>query len=244
MHDKNFKIYTYDSLESTNKTAKELAAAGAGHGTIVMAETQTAGKGRYGRSFFSPPGHGIYMSLIFCPGNPELLTLHAAVSVCKTVEALAKKEPKIKWVNDVYLNGKKICGILAQSATDSKSGNMRWAVVGIGVNFDTAETDFPDELKNIAGSVFSGDNPGITRDQFAYGIIGHMMDFESYSCKEKILGEYKKRLMILGKRVVISGFEETYEAIAVDIDDMGRLIVKKGDGEISALSSGEIKSVL
>jgi BirA family biotin operon repressor/biotin-[acetyl-CoA-carboxylase] ligase len=239
------KINIHASLESTNKTAKELAAAGAKHGTIIMAEKQTAGKGRYGRSFFSPPGHGIYMSVILCPeqrhGSSALLTLRAAVAVCKAIESLAAKKPQIKWVNDIFIDGKKVCGILTEAATDHQNGAMRWAVVGIGVNFDTPKTDYPEELRDIAGSVFSEGRPEITRNRLAAEIINHMTAAENQPGEKEILDEYKKRLIVLGKKVTVAGFDEKYEAAAVDIDDTGRLIVKKDNGEILALSSGEIQ---
>ncbi|MCL2815607.1 MAG: biotin--[acetyl-CoA-carboxylase] ligase [Oscillospiraceae bacterium] len=235
------KINIHISLESTNKTAKELAASGAKPGTVVIADCQSAGKGRYGRSFFSPPNRGIYMSFIVRPRalSPTLVTLYAAVSVCRAIEEAAKKEPRIKWVNDIFLDGKKICGILTEAAADFQSGGIKRAVVGIGVNVTADESDFPEELKNIAGAVFQGEEPAVTRNRLAAGIINHMADFENIDEKET-LGEYKKRLFMLGKRVWVSNSNETYEALAVDIDETGRLIVKKDDGRILPLSSGEV----
>jgi len=241
------KIHIHASLESTNNTAKQLAISGAAHGTVVMAECQTAGKGRYGRSFFSPPGQGIYMSFVLRPTGrrwadaPTLLTIYAAVSVCRAIEELTKKEPKIKWVNDIFLDGKKICGILTEAVTDFESGSVHWAVVGIGINFKPAKTGLPEELKKIVGSVFEEDKASLTRNELAANIINHMIDFEAHIGKKETLNEYKKRLMMLGEKITVVGPKETYEAIARDIDDAGRLIVEKENGEIVPLFSGEIK---
>ena len=241
------KIHIHASLESTNNTAKQLAISGAAHGTVVISDCQTAGKGRYGRSFFSLPGHGIYMSCILSPANrhwtstPTLLTSYAAVSVCKAIEELTKKKPQIKWVNDIFLNGKKICGILTEAVTDFESGAIQWAVVGIGINFNAAKTDFPEELREIVGSVFSEGRPCVTRNRLTAEIINHMIAFEDQFDKKETLDEYKKRLMMLGKKITVTGSNETYEAVAIDVDDAGRLIVKKDSGEILALSAGEIK---
>ena len=231
------KIYIHDLLESTNTTAKKLAVSGARHGTIIMAESQTAGRGRYGRSFISLPGHGIYMSFILrltkqqWVATPTLVTSYAAVSVCEAIEATTGKEPKIKWVNDIFLNGKKICGILTEAVTDLENGSIQWIIAGIGINFTTPAEGFPEEIKQIAGSVF-GDRPTITRNRLAAEVADRMLVFESQYGNEAMLAEYKKRLMMIGKKVAVTGFNEPFEAIATDIDDTGRLIVKKGNGDV------------
>jgi len=174
------RIFIYDCLESTNKTAKEMAISEAEHGTVVIADSQTAGKGRYGRSFHSPPNHGLYMSLIIKPNQyrfstPTLITAFSAVTVCEAIEAISDKRPKIKWVNDIFLNGKKICGISAEAITDFESGNTQWIVVGIGVNYSTLATDFPEELRHIAGSVFGLDTPPTTRNHLAAEILNRFL---------------------------------------------------------------------
>ncbi|MCL2053070.1 MAG: biotin--[acetyl-CoA-carboxylase] ligase [Oscillospiraceae bacterium] len=236
------KISVHPCLESTNITAKELATAGAESGTVVIADSQTAGRGRYERSFFSPPGCSIYMSFILRPAQvelPTLVTSYAAVSVCEAIEAATGKTPKIKWVNDVFLDGKKICGILTEAITDFESGNMPWIVVGIGVNFKYPEGGFPEEIKNSAGAVFS-EKPAITRNQLAAEITNRMLNFEARAENKELLCEYKRRLMMLGKRVFVTGLKESFEATAEDIDDTGALIVKKDNGETLSLSSGEI----
>lgn len=241
------RIIIHATLESTNDTAKELAISGARHGTVVMADYQTAGKGRYGRSFFSPPGHGVYMSFILHQasllwgGIPTLATAHAAVSVCEAIEATTGKTPQIKWVNDVLLDGKKICGILTEAVTDSKNGIMPWIVVGIGVNFITPGNGYPEEIRNVAGSLFSEGNPSITRSRLAAELVNRMLSERGDEANvSKMLDEYRKRLVMLGKTVTVSRANSSFEATAIDIDDTGRLIVKKDNGEILSLDSGEI----
>jgi BirA family biotin operon repressor/biotin-[acetyl-CoA-carboxylase] ligase len=239
------RIIVYASLESTNKTAKEMAMSEAKHGTVIIADCQTAGKGRYGRHFFSPPGHGIYMSLILHPSQlrfhtPTLVTSLAAVSVCEGIEAISEKAPKIKWVNDIFLGEKKICGILTEAVTDYKSGNVEWIVVGIGINFTTPANDFPEDLRHLAGAVFSRDRPTVTRNQLVCEVINRIMAMGNSWDEQSVLSKYKSRLMMLGERVFISEAEQSYEATAIDIDDIGRLVVKKDDGQILALTAGEI----
>ena len=234
------KIIIHASLESTNKTAKEMAIQGAEHGTVVIADYQRAGMGRYSRSFFSPSKHGIYMSfLLHLPlwvEIPTIITSYAAVSVCEAIEMTLGKKPQIKWVNDVYLNGKKICGIL----TEASSSNIQWIVVGIGINFTTPSMGYPEEIKDIAGSIFSESRPTITRNQLIAEIANRILCFEQSYGSKVILAEYKKRLMGVGKKVSVAGSCESFEATIVDIDETGHLIVQKGDNEIISLSAGEI----
>jgi len=243
------KIYVHASLESTNKTAKEMAISGAEHGTIVIADHQTAGKGRYGRTFHSPPSHGIYMSIILhpsqlCIDTPGLVTHFAAVSVCEAIEAISEKKPKIKWVNDIFLDDKKICGILTEAVTDFESGNMQWIVVGIGVNFSTPAEDFPEELRQIAGAIFDSRELPTTRNCLIAEIVGRMLEHKSQYKEEGILDKYKERLVMLGKNVLVTGAGQPYKAVAMGIDNMGCLTVKKDTGEVLALSTGEINVIL
>ena len=239
------KIQIYGSLESTNKTAKEMASSGAEHGAIIFADSQTAGKGRYGRKFYSPPGHGIYVSFILHPerlwfDTPTIVTAFAAVSVCEAIESITGKEPRIKWVNDIYLDERKICGILTEAVTDFESGSIQWIAVGIGINFSTPSKDLPEDLRRVAGSIFGHDKPSVTRNRLAAEIINRIVTPKRQYDKEEILEKYRKRLMMLGQKVLVNGLLESYEAVAVDIDESGRLIVKRDNGEMLSLSSGEI----
>jgi BirA family biotin operon repressor/biotin-[acetyl-CoA-carboxylase] ligase len=240
------KIYIYESLESTNTTAKEMALSGAEHGTVVIADGQTAGQGRYGRSFHSPPGRGLYMSFVLrparlCFSTPTLITAFAAVSVCEAIEAVSEKKPLIKWVNDIFIDGKKICGISTEAVTDLESGCVRWVVLGIGVNLTTPAEGYPEGLRDIIGSVFGFDKPAVTRNRLASEIISRIA--RPGTCEKGVLEKYKRRMFMLGKTVLVVGAGEAYEAAAVDIDGAGRLMVKRDDGEIRSLNFGEISIV-
>ena len=235
------RVVIHDCLESTNVTVKEMALSGAEHGLIVIADSQTAGRGRYGRSFFSPPGHGIYMSVLLkkAPQNlcgaTTLITAFAAVSVCQAIEATTRKTPQIKWVNDILLDGKKICGILCENLEAFK-----YIVVGVGVNFTTPKAGYPEEIAQCAGSIFRESEPDITRNRLAAEIINRLLD-TIYNCdKQATLTEYKKRLIMLGKKVTVTEMHESFEATVVEIDETGGLIVKKKTGELKTLISGEI----
>jgi BirA family biotin operon repressor/biotin-[acetyl-CoA-carboxylase] ligase len=227
-------VKVYDSLESTNTTAKELAISGAAHGTVVVAESQTDGKGRYGRGFESPKGSGIYMSIVLRPqdfgGKPVLVTSYAAVTVCEAIESLTDKSPTIKWVNDVFIDGKKICGILTEAVSDFESGGVQWVVVGIGINF-TANENLPE----VAGAVFE-DSPCITRNRLIAEVVNRMLSFNG-TCD---ISEYRKRLMWVGERVTATGHGEV---VIVGVDDEARLIVRKDDLQEVALCSGEVSVV-
>ena len=262
------RIHIYKSLASTNKTAKEMAIAGAKHGTIILAEGQTDGKGRYNRSFFSPDRQGIYISFILRPSGSNgndlstLITAYAAVSVCQAIESTTGKSPRIKWVNDLFLEGKKICGILTEAVTDFESGRMQWVVLGIGINFVASKNSFPEEIKETAGAIFYDQPATITRNRLVAEIINGIMAFNHQSkssvskrgadsglnllnsvgvqARETILAAYRKRLMMLGQEVVVTGFTGSFVATALDIDENGRLLVRKENGDIEALTAGEV----
>ena len=239
------QIHIYDCLESTNITAKEMALSGAKHGTVVIADRQTAGKGRYGKSFHSPPGHGLYMSIILHTSKlsystPTLVTALAAVSVCEAIELITDKSPKIKWVNDIFLEDKKICGILTESVIMPDSADIPRIVLGVGVNFSTPATAFPEELQHIAGSLFEAEKPTTTRNHLATEIMSRILHSDDHHNEKEMLDKYRQRMFMLGRTVIVTGTEGTYEALAVDIDDIGQLIVKKKNGEILSLSSGEV----
>ena len=252
-------IHIYPSLESTNDTAKNMH--NPAHGTVIIADYQTAGRGRHGRSFFSPTGCGIYMSVVlhpkwFWPDNLALITPMAAVAVCEAIEATTRKAPQIKWVNDIFLNGKKICGILTETVMDA-SGEISHIVVGIGINFTTPPGGFPPEIAQTAGTLFGpeGEYPlvgsisnlsptqhcnyhNITRNQLIAEIINRILSPEN--THQRIIAEYKKRLLVLQRRVSVVSTDTAYEATALDIDAQGGLIVQKDNGEILTLTTGEV----
>ena len=148
-------IYLYDTLESSNRTAKLLALDGAPHGTLVLTAHQSAGRGRLGRRFESPAGKGVYCSVLLRPempaANAQTATISAAVAVCRAVKKLCGLELAVKWVNDLYYQGRKVCGILTEAGTDLESGQLEWLVVGIGLNLTSTAADWPEELARKAG---------------------------------------------------------------------------------------------
>ncbi|MFQ9991902.1 biotin--[acetyl-CoA-carboxylase] ligase [Ruthenibacterium lactatiformans] len=156
LRNKSLNLVVAQELESTNLTAKQMAAAGAPHGTLVVADSQTAGRGRRGRSFASPPGTGLYLSMVLRSALPMqsavLVTSAAAVAVCRAVERAAGKRLDIKWVNDLFYRGKKCCGILTEAAADVETGGVDYLVVGIGLNLLPPEGGWPEELAEIAAS--------------------------------------------------------------------------------------------
>ena len=177
------KIYIYDTLDSTNKTAKEMAIAGSSHGTLVVAKNQALGKGRKDHSFFSPDG-GIYMSIILTPDElpslePDVITQYTGESVCRSIDKLCHMLPTIKPVNDLFLNGKKICGILTESGTEFDSGLVQWIVVGIGINFDSDILSFPKELQPIVGSLFKPGEANISKNQLVAEIYSRLVNWRN-----------------------------------------------------------------
>ena len=180
LYAENIKIYK--TLESTNKTAKEMAVAGAEHGTVIIADSQTKGRGRYSRSYFSPSG-GLYMSIILRPEvlnfeNPTSVTAFAAVAVCEAIESISEKTPKIKWVNDVLIDEKKVCGILTEAVTDFESGSLDWIVLGIGINVYIKTEDFPDDLQTSATSIFPNEKMFGVRNKLSAEIINRILVYE------------------------------------------------------------------
>jgi BirA family biotin operon repressor/biotin-[acetyl-CoA-carboxylase] ligase len=234
-------IFIYPTLASTNITAMEMAKNGCAHGTAVLANHQSAGKGRSGKSFFSPAESGLYMSMVLRTdtinvNHISMVTPAAAVAVCKSVEAVTGQKPGVKWVNDVLLHGKKICGILTEAVITGN--NAGYVVVGIGVNIDTA--NFPEELRSVAGSVVCGRSSGDIRGRIAASIINLLMSPEMWMDEKKIRKEYRDRLVMLGKNVTVNDGGEPYKAVALDIDGACHLIIKRTDGETLALISGEV----
>ncbi len=229
-------IFVLETVNSTNTYAKELAQNGAKHNTVVIADKQTAGRGRLGRDFYSPSGTGLYMSIILrsdsAPLDPVALTIAAGVAVCRSIENVCNKQPQIKWVNDIFLDGRKICGILAEAGTNS--GAIDYIVVGIGINISTQ--NFPAELSAIAGSL--GDD--INRSVIAGSVIAEFIHMQSLCGSHELINEYKSRSLVLDKKIDFTKDGKTYSGIATDINIEGNLVVELENGESITLKSGEI----
>lgn len=254
-------IHVFKTIESTNLTAKKMALEGAPEGTVIIAEEQTKGRGRMGRSFYSPLSRGIYMSIILKPrfdaSQAVLITTAASVAVCRAIERVTGISCTIKWVNDIYARGKKVCGILTEAVTDFESGQIEYIVLGIGINYSTSAEEFPEELSEIAGSIFNGtvgesnSEDGLlpSRNRLAAEVINEVLGLNEALESRNFIQEYRDRSMILGKEIRIlkpggshevRDFSEGIPAYALDVDQDGGLVVRYEDGTCATLSSGEV----
>ena len=236
-------LRVFDEIDSTNLEAKRLAMTGLSR-CAVIADRQTAGRGRLGRSFYSPPGCGIYTSLLLRPrpdqlADVTLLTTAAGVAVCRALQKAAGVQAEIKWVNDLYLNGKKICGILTEGVTDFESGMIESIVIGYGVNFRD-DAHLPEELRPIVGSVFGAEPPTVTRSALAAAMLVELLPLAEDLSSRSFLPEYRRRSMLLGREIVFSRAGGRFAAVAEGIDDNGGLVVRLPDGSRETLRSGEV----
>lgn len=231
----------HECIDSTNTRAKLLAEQGAGHGFLVGAASQTGGRGRMGRQFFSPKDSGIYISFVLRPELPVvravMITPMAAVAVARAIEALADVDVKIKWVNDLYINGRKVCGILSEASMDFERGRLEYAVLGIGVN--VGEIDFPPELQDIATSIFNETGISVSGNQLIAEIANQLELLYEGLETASFMDEYRSRSNVIGCQVTVLRGSERFEAEVLDIDDQGRLVVQTDQG-IEYVGSGEI----
>ena len=221
-----------DLTDSTNTQAKRLAREGAPLPLLFCSEAQTAGRGRLGRSFYSPPESGLYMSLAFRSdkemSDAVTLTSAAAVAVCRSLEELGVGNALIKWVNDIYIDHKKVCGILCEAVHLEKTV----IIIGIGINCTTK--DFPEDISSVAGSVGSLD-----RSTLAASVAKKLLDYKDNAESRPWMDEYRGRSLVLGENINYTENGITRSARAVDIDANGGLMVEE-KGEIKTLSTGEI----
>ena len=235
----------FPSIDSTNTRARELARQGAAHGTVLIADHQTGGRGRRGRTFHSPAGSGIYMSLILrphcAPQQIMHLTCAAAVAMCDAVESATGLRPGIKWTNDLVCGQRKIAGVLTELGFD-KSGQVDFAIIGIGINCCQQEDDFPEDIRGIAGSLASVTGREIDRAAVASAMMDalHRMDAALLTHKAQILGKYRQDCITLGKEISLVRGNETRHGTAIDIDGDGALLVCFSDGSTEVVNSGEV----
>ncbi len=226
---------------STNQDAKALAVAGAAAGTVVLAEAQTTGRGRLGRSFYSPAGTGLYLSVVLRPAfsfsDAVLITTAAAVATARAIESVTGLSPQIKWVNDLYLNGKKICGILTEAVSDFESGTIESVVVGIGINF-RENPELPEDLRAVVGALYD-ESPAVTRNMLAGAVISNLLMLVESLPDRSFLQEYRTRSLVLGKSIRFLENGVWQDAVAVDLNETGGLVVETAAGR-RTLSSGEI----
>ena len=243
LNKQDVKVEVLDMAGSTNQIAFYEAAGGnAAHGSLILARGQEEGRGRRGKSFYSPRDCGLYMSVILRPqttlAQSLRITALAAVAVRRAVLKVCGKELDIKWVNDLYLEGKKVCGILTEAAADMESGGLSYVVAGIGLNLYPSDEDLPAGLSDIMGTLWPDRVQGQETDlcALAAGITNELL-----ACLEQegIPEEYRRYNIVPGRRIRI-GEGDMRMAEALSILDDGRLLVREDDGLVHALSYGEI----
>ena len=235
-------IICLDTVDSTNTYAKTLAQSGAPHGTCVLANRQTGGRGRLGRHFSSPAGMGVYLSVILRPGcKPDALmhlTCCAGVAMCDAVETAAGIRPQIKWINDLVLNKRKLGGILTELCINSQ-GLVEYAILGIGINCMQQAEDFPAELREIATSLSMVTGTAIAPATLAAQMLICLSTMD-IAQKELLIQRYKEDCLTLGQEVLILRGDEKRPGKAVDLDNDGGLIVEFSDAHRETVSSGEV----
>ncbi len=232
-------LYLYDTLPSTNTRARELVREGV-RAALVIADGQSAGRGRLDRAFHSPRGAGLYMSLLFPISrdfDPAELTVRAAVA---TRAAIARWLPcaRIKWVNDIFADAKKLCGILAEGVIDERTGKLSHAILGIGVNVRRAP--LPEELLSIVTDLESEGITDLSRTELATAIVEELHRLSPLSLFA-VVEEYKASALYLGERVVLYDFQSEEEATVLDILPDGSLLVRLSDGRKKVYRTGEIR---
>ncbi|NCB70686.1 MAG: biotin--[acetyl-CoA-carboxylase] ligase [Clostridia bacterium] len=242
---KNRRIQYFERVDSTNTFAKKILMEGESYPDIIIANEQEQGRGRLGREFYSPKGTGIYCSFILDPfikiENSILVTVAASVAVSRAIEKVTKKDTRIKWINDIYIDDKKVCGILTEAVTDFETGIIGKIILGIGINFNTPSESFPDEITDRASSVFMDDTFGVTRNQLIAQLIIEIDECMNDIENDEIIRYYRNKSLVLGKMLEITYFgqEKPIQGKAVDIDRNGFLIIETKNGLLT-LNSGEV----
>lgn len=255
-------IQHFETLDSTNSYAKLILETQQNlHKTVIIADTQTAGRGRLNRTFVSPAKTGLYMSIIYTHKsgitNPAKITAFTGVAVCRVLKHLYNLHANLKWVNDVYLNGKKIAGILTEGVINTQTGLIETAIIGIGINITKNPEAFSTEVQNVAGSIFDDINNCAEkiRDELSTHIINEVFSIlddiftadkneKSQKTEKKLLTEYKELSFLLGSTItvhpIIGDDKSSYSAKAIDISPDANLIVQLADGNTKTLNSGEV----
>ncbi|MDO4481116.1 MAG: biotin--[acetyl-CoA-carboxylase] ligase [Bacillota bacterium] len=237
------RLEIYDTVTSTNDVLKERAGEGAAEGLAAAAAYQSGGRGRMGRRFESPKNSGLYFSLLLRPEIPleetTLLTVAAAVAVCRGVESISDIKPVIKWVNDVYVDGKKAAGILTEAAFNGEMNSLDYVIVGIGMNMYLPEGGFKGELRDKAGCFFEKPVEDC-RNRLLAAVLKEFWSIYANFSDKSFVDEYRERSFVKGREIVVSGKGISRSAKALDIDSSCRLKVEYDDGTQEYLNSGEI----
>ncbi|MCR5288659.1 MAG: biotin--[acetyl-CoA-carboxylase] ligase [Treponema sp.] len=258
LQDDSVQIAVFDTIDSTNTEAKRRCISHPGHElhrSVIVAVSQTAGRGRLGRAFYSPAKSGVYLSIIYMPPGgvkePAAMTATAAVAVCRAIQTVYGIDPSIKWVNDIFYNGRKVCGILTEGITNFETGTIDTAIIGIGINITDGKQGFPEEIQHVAGSIL-GDTvvqdaaesheSRSSRNVLVAQVIKQVLAV--LDSGTSVMEEYKQRSLVIGQKVTVSPVidheKEDFVATVIDIDEKARLIVEDADGKKIILNSGEI----
>lgn len=239
----NINLEIFDEIDSTNIYLKDRAKKGEKIGTIAISDSQNRGHGRFDRKFHSPKNCGIYMSILLKPdlvaNQSVLITAAAAVAIIDSITALTNLKPKIKWVNDILVNDKKVCGILTEGAINPNTLKFDWAVVGIGINVYVPENDFEPDIKNIATALLKERKENF-RNKLCSEIINRIFSFCDNLENKDFLLKYKEYSLVLNQKINVFKNDTLFPATALDIDDECRLKVMYDNGETELLNSGEI----
>ncbi len=243
----NNTIIVYDTIDSTNLEAKRYLKSlqSTKQGVLILAEHQSAGKGRLGRSFYSPKNTGLYVSLVYNASQLQrkndvslAITVAAAVAVRRSLKDFGF-DATIKWVNDLFVGSKKVCGILTEGVFESKDGSIgkeiETFIIGIGINIIDSLEGFPEDIEHIAGSL----NKRLDRNALVANIVNNLFEVLQLSDKE-VINDYRKHSLVLFKNIRVIKPNETYTVTVLSITDEAHLIVKKEDGSTEELLSGEV----
>lgn len=241
------KLHLHESLDSTQSEAHRLAAAGAAHGTLIVTESQTAGRGRHGRNWFSPSGKGIWMSLLLRPqmslAFAPQMTLLTAVALCRTARKRLNADVGIKWPNDLLIGGKKISGILVESAGEDE--RVRYMAVGVGIDCNLTADDYPPELNGKATSLLLETGSRVDRSAFISAFLQEFDDMYGLYTGHgfaPIRTLWESLSVSLAKPIKVKIGERLVEGTAESMDEMGALLVRRQDGETEKIYSGETQA--
>ncbi len=242
-----YKIEMYESVNSTNDIVIQRARQGEREGLCVVAKSQSAGQGRLGRVFHSPAGSGIYFSVLLRPSiiprDCLFITTAAAVAVQSSIEKTFGINTGIKWVNDIYLREKKVCGILTKASQSAEKSTPDYVILGIGINLYKPERGFPSDISSIAGALFESkrEMPKNAYENLLSDILNTFYEIYTVFDKNEIARRYREKSCTVGKKITVVCGNDRREAMALDIDGECHLLVEYEDNsERAALSSGEI----
>lgn len=242
--DSGFTFEYSEEIGSTNDRARVLAEGGCEEWTVVLAESQTAGRGRMGKTFYSPKGGGIYMSVVVRPScevqYANMLTLAAAAAVVEAIETICGVSASIKWVNDIFVGTRKVCGILTEASVGLEEQQLRYAVVGIGINVAPPPGGFPAELSEIATSIFDAPCLESVRAPLVAAFLQRFRGYAEDLLARRYMNCYRSHLMVLNRDVTLVRGKEREPVRVLDLTDDGALIVEDRNGTQREVFSGEV----